>query len=94
MTNKNQVGETAWFYSHSHKRALECEIKGFSWSGNWKYIHVRCAEFADDDFRLDKYDLYDTKAEAVEATRAWAENGINILQTILDDLKNDKDQMD
>ncbi len=89
MTKKNQVGDTVWFYSHSHRRVVECKITGFTWSGTWKWIRVHCAEFGDDNFPLDKYDLYDTKAEAVEATRAWAENGINNLQNILDNLKDE-----
>lgn len=94
MTSKNQVGDTVWFYSHSHNRVVECRIMGFTWSGNWKQILVHCDEFGDKDFPLDKHDLYDTKAEAVEATRAWAENGIKNLQTILDNLKDDTNQMD
>lgn len=92
MTNKNQVGETVWFYSYSLDRVVECEIKAFNLCS--KRFRANCSDLQKSDFPLDQSKAYDTKAEAVEATRAWAEEGIKNLQTILDSLKDDTDQMD
>lgn len=92
MTNKNQVGETVWYYSHSLGKTVECEIKGFN--PYQKRFRANCPDLQSQDFPLDQSKAYDTKAEAVEATRAWAENGIKNLQNILDNLKDDTDQMD
>lgn len=89
MTNKNQVGETVWFYSHSHDKVVSGEIL----TSNDCSIDLKVKDFGG-TFCIPRDTAYDTKAEAVEATRAWAENGIKNLQTILDNLKDDTNQMD
>lgn len=86
MTNKNQVGETVWAYSYCFGQILKGEIRESSTSGKWLGVVF---DGFNDMQSLYHGDLYDTKAEAVEATRAWAENGIKNLQTILDNLKDD-----
>lgn len=88
MTQRIKSGETVWYYSHSLGKVVECEIKGYNAKQRW--LRVYCAELQDVNFPLDQSKAYDTKAEAVEATRAWAENGIKNLQTILDNLKDDE----
>lgn len=85
MTNKDQVGETVWFYSHLQGKVIDGKI----FHNHPCQNGLLCIEIIGDRFPLSKRDAYDTKAEAVEATRAWAENGIKNLQTILDNLKDD-----
>lgn len=88
MTNKNQVGDKVWAYSYCFRRILKGEIKEFSTGGKWVGIVF---DGFNDRQSLYRGDLYDTKAEAVEALRVWAEEGIKNLQTILDNLKYDTD---
>lgn len=93
MTNKNQVSETVWFYSHILERVVPCKIERISYKPNssedWLYVH--CLDLGVRNFMIKPEYAHKTE---VQATRAWAENGIKNLQTILDNLKDDTDQMD
>lgn len=86
MTNKDQVGETVWFYSRNLSRVINAKIYRL----DVRYLHRLYVISGLEIFPLLRRDAYDTKAEAVEALRVWAEEGIKNLQTILDNLKDDQ----
>jgi len=92
MTNKNQVGETVWFYSYSHGKVMDAEIVRIGGAKFWETETVIRISWIPLQISISPHDLYDTEAEAVEATRAWAENRIKNLQTILDNLNKHEKQ--